>query len=81
MRRKIIRRARRILRIKDCPFCKNSKEPDYKDTDNLNHFISDRGKILPRNVSGVCQKHQLRLTKSVKQARYIALLPFIVRPS
>ncbi|KKS97623.1 MAG: 30S ribosomal protein S18, small subunit ribosomal protein S18 [Candidatus Gottesmanbacteria bacterium GW2011_GWA2_43_14] len=81
MRRKMMRRPRRIIRIKDCPYCKNLIEPDYKEVDNLKHYISERGKILPKSLSGICQKHQLRLTKSIKQARYLALLPFLVRPS
>lgn len=63
-----------------CFFCKQKIEPDYKDLDNLKKFITDRGKILGRMLSGVCQSHQRILTLSVKRARYLALIPFIVRP-
>lgn len=81
-RRKPIRKIRkRIIKIKDCSFCKLKTEPDYKDTDNLKHFFSDRGKILPRMITGICQKHQMRLARSIKHARYMALLSYIVRPS
>ena len=81
-RRKPIRKTRRrIIKIKDCSFFKLHTNPDFKDVDNLKHFFSDRGKILPRMITGICQKHQLRLSKSIKHARYMALLPFIVRPS
>ena len=49
---------------------------DYKDVDLLKRFISERGKILPRRISGTCAKHQRELTSSIKRARNIALLPF-----
>ncbi|MCJ7739717.1 30S ribosomal protein S18 [Candidatus Microgenomates bacterium] len=74
-RRKIIRRP------KDCFFCKQRLVPDYKEIDTLNHFVSDRGKIIGRMQSGICQKHQKILVKSIKRARHLSLLPFIVRPS
>lgn len=80
-RKPIRRQRRRIIKIKDCSFCKLKTNPDYKDLDNLHRFISDRGKILPRTVTGICQKHQLRIAKSIKAARYMALMPFIVRPT
>lgn len=81
MRKKQIRRQRKIIKAKDCSFCKLKTNPDYKDLDNLKHFISERGKILPRTATGICQKHQLRLAKSIKAARYMALMSFVVRPS
>ncbi|OGG00034.1 30S ribosomal protein S18 [Candidatus Gottesmanbacteria bacterium RIFCSPHIGHO2_02_FULL_39_14] len=81
-RSKPVRRIRkRIIRIKNCPYCKLKSEPDYKDTENLKHYLSERGKILPRSLTGICQKHQLRLSRSIKQARFMAFLPFIVKPS
>jgi small subunit ribosomal protein S18 len=61
-----------------CYFCENKKLPDYKEVDNLNKFISDRGRILSRGRSGVCAKHQRLLARSIKQARHLALLPFVV---
>jgi len=49
---------------------------NYKDVKTLNHFISERGKILPRRISGNCAKHQRDLTAAIKKARNIALMPF-----
>lgn len=72
---------RRIKKPGECFFCKQKTEPDYKETETLRHFISERGKILGKGESGVCQKHQKILTKSIKRARFLSLLPFIVRPT
>lgn len=60
-----------------CPFCKSKTTPDYKDFDTLTKYINDRAKIMSRERSGVCSKHQRRLTVAVKRARHLALLPFI----
>jgi small subunit ribosomal protein S18 len=49
---------------------------DYKEVARLRRFVSDRGKILPRRVTGTCARHQRRLTMALKRARHIALLPF-----
>jgi small subunit ribosomal protein S18 len=51
---------------------------DYKDVKTLNHFVTERGKILPRRISGNCAKHQRELTTAIKRARNIALLPFSI---
>lgn len=72
---------KRINKPKSCYFCKQEISPDYKDQENLKRFVTERGKITGRMYTGICQKHQRVLTKAVKHARYIALLPFIVRPS
>ena len=50
---------------------------DYKDADKLKKFVSEKGKILPRRVTGLCAKHQREVTVAIKRARQIALLPFI----
>ncbi|MCD1147330.1 30S ribosomal protein S18 [Peptoniphilus sp. KCTC 25270] len=64
-------------RKKVCAFCADkSKEIDYKDAQTLKKYISDRGKILPRRVTGTCAKHQRKVTTAVKRARQIALLPY-----
>ncbi len=65
-------------RKKVCVFCadKNHSEIDYKDTNKLKRFVSERGKILPRRISGNCAKHQRALTVAVKRARHIALMPY-----
>ncbi len=67
-------------RRKVCYFCANpSVEMNYKNVDLLKRFVSDKGKILPRRVTGVCAKHQRRVAQAVKRAREIALLPFVVK--
>lgn len=69
------RRGRK--RKKVCFFCANHIDHvDYKDTDLLKRYVSEKGKILPRRVTGTCAKHQRTLTISIKRARIIALMPF-----
>ena len=68
----------RPKRRKGCPFDASGIETiDYKDTENLKKFITERGKILPRRITGVCQRNQRHLNQAIKRARYIALLPFV----
>ena len=65
---------------KSCPFTKAGvKHIDYKDTETLKHFITERGKILPRRISGVSHFYQKLLTKAIKRARHMALLPFVAK--
>ncbi len=65
-------------RRKVCIFCADKVSYiDYKDAAKLRHFISERGKILPRRVSGACAKHQREVNVAIKRARQAALLPFI----
>lgn len=65
-------------RKKVCVFCADKVACiDYKDSAKLRKFISERGKILPRRVSGTCAKHQRELTTAIKRARQVALLPYI----
>jgi small subunit ribosomal protein S18 len=62
-----------------CRFCLNTDiEIDYKNYDVLLNYITERGKIIPRRISGVCAKHQRVLAREIKKARTIALLPFTV---
>lgn len=69
-------RARRIKK-KVCQFCANEQLViDYKDYDKMKRFVSDKGKILPRRVTGNCAKHQREVTQAVKRARAIAILPY-----
>ncbi len=64
-------------RKKICSFCSNkSNIIDYKDINQLKKYVTDRGKILPRRVSGNCSKHQRELTIAIKRARQVALLPY-----
>ena len=65
-------------RKKVCAFCGDGvTEIDYKDTNRLRKFVSERAKILPRRISGTCAKHQRQLTTAIKRARHVALLPYI----
>jgi small subunit ribosomal protein S18 len=68
---------RRFQRRKFCRFCSEKVEfIDYKNTKVLRSYITERGKILPRRMTGTCARHQRELTESVKRARSIALLAF-----
>lgn len=62
---------------KVCQFCADKDlKIDYKDVDTLKKYVTERGKILPRRVTGACAMHQRAITKAVKRARVVALLPF-----
>lgn len=64
-------------RRKSCTFCAEKQTAiDYKDVKVLRRYLTDRGKILPRRISGNCAFHQRMLTKAIKRARNIALLPY-----
>ena len=65
-------------RKKVCVFCGENNAIDYKDTAKLRKYVSERGKILPRRVTGTCAKHQRAITVAVKRARHIALMPYTV---
>ncbi len=71
------RERQRRPRKRVCQFCVDKVESiDYKEIGRLKKFISERGKILPRRISGNCAKHQRQLTIAIKRARNVALLPF-----
>lgn len=75
MRRERGRRPKRRV----CSFCVDKiDEIDYKDVARLKRYITERGKILPRRISGNCAAHQRQLTTAIKRARIMALLPFTV---
>ena len=74
MRRDRSRKPRR----KVCSFCVDHAEQiDYKDVAKLKKYISERGKILPRRITGNCAKHQRALTVAIKRARHVALMPYV----
>ncbi|MBW8005472.1 MAG: 30S ribosomal protein S18 [candidate division NC10 bacterium] len=74
----VIKRRKSYRRQKVCKFCVDKVEQvDYKDVRRLRSFVTDRGRILPRRISGTCAPHQRQLTVAVKRARNIALLPFV----
>ncbi len=69
---------RRSFRRKICKFCADKIDHiDYKDSRRLRSYVTERGKIMPRRVSGNCAYHQRQLTVAVKRSRNIALLPFV----
>lgn len=68
----------RKMRRKVCGFCVDKLEHiDYKDTGKLRKYVTERGKIMPRRMSGVCAKHQRELAIAIKRARTVALLPYV----
>ena len=65
-------------RRKVCAFCVDKVETvDYKDVAKLRRYLSERGKIVPRRVTGTCARHQRQLTVAIKRARHVALLPYV----
>jgi len=80
MAAKVIRKPRRkIIAPKKCVFCDEQKTPNYGDVSMLQKFLTERGKMIGRVRSGLCAKHQRKLTESIKYARHLALLPFVGR--
>jgi small subunit ribosomal protein S18 len=75
------KKKKRIFpRRKICRFCADSTMLiDYKDLKTLKYFSTERGKIIPRRISGNCAKHQRELTVAIKQARQIALMPYLAK--
>ena len=72
MKRRSLRRRKKV-----CVFCGKDNVIDYKDTNKLKRYISERGKILPRRITGNCAKHQRALTVAIKRARHVALMPYV----
>lgn len=73
-------RPSRFHKKRVCRFCKDpSQEIDYKRVDILVRYVSNKGKILPRRLSGCCAKHQRELSKAIKQARMAGFMPFSVK--
>lgn len=62
-----------------CVFCENKTHPNYKESSVLQKFLTERGKIVSRLRTGICNKHQRELEKAVKNARFMAFLPYIIR--
>ena len=65
----------------NCPYCKVNKESDYKQIEDLEKYLSERGRIIGKARTGVCAKHQRNLGRSIKRARYLGLMPFIIKPN
>jgi len=69
-------------RRKPCPYCKDKIEQvDYKDVGALRRFISERGKIRSRRITGACRRHQNQVSRAIKRARELALLPYVAEPA
>ena len=77
-RPKFQKKKRIILQKRICGFCSTNTDIDYKEIKKLKSFVTERGKIMPRRISGNCAKHQRSLTTAIKRARNMALLPFTV---
>ena len=74
MKRRVPHRRKKV-----CVFCgENGGTIDYKNVNLLKKYVSERGKILPRRITGTCAKHQRHLTVAIKRARHIALMPYTV---
>ena len=66
-----------MRRKKVCQFCADKTETiDYKDVENLKKYVTERGKILPKRITGTCAIHQREVTRAIKRARIVALLPY-----
>lgn len=74
----VMNKRRFFHRRKICRFCADSNlKINYKEPSTLKYFITERGKIIPRRISGTCAKHQRHLAQEIKRARAIALLPYV----
>ncbi|MFH1971809.1 MAG: 30S ribosomal protein S18 [Patescibacteria group bacterium] len=71
---------RKVIKLRpiptNCEFCKAKKVPDYKETNTLSKYMTDRAKIMPKSRTGLCSKHQRRIAIEIKRSRMIGLLPF-----
>ena len=73
IKRRTIRRRKKV-----CVFCADENNLiDYKDVNKLKKYVSERGKILPRRITGNCAKHQRALTVAIKRARHVAIMPYV----
>ncbi|MBI4058236.1 30S ribosomal protein S18 [Candidatus Gottesmanbacteria bacterium] len=75
----VLRKIRLRPVPRNCIFCNETKEPDFHDLETLRRFVSERGKILSHQRTGICSKHQRKIALEIKRARFLGLLPFINR--
>jgi small subunit ribosomal protein S18 len=74
------KRLKKVSRFKkSCIFCKKGLEIDYKNIELLSRYLSSKGKIISRRISGNCAKHQRKLAREIKRARFLSLLPYLVK--
>jgi small subunit ribosomal protein S18 len=69
---------KRPAKKKVCFYCEQKRDPDYKNYEEMRQFMTERGKIKSRRQTGLCAKHQRKLTLQIKRARQLALLPYVV---
>ena len=73
-----VRKKKIMIRRRFCRFCADENlEINYKDIKTLKHFITERGKIIPKRITGTCAKHQRKIAREIKKARVIAILPYV----
>ncbi len=77
--KRVPRKGTGIKFKKDCVFCKNELEIDYKNIELITRYVSSRGKILSRRISGNCAKHQRKIAREIKRARFLNLIPYTGR--
>ncbi len=70
-------KKRKIRVPRNCSYCKEGTNPSFKDVASMSKYMSERGRILGKDRTGVCAKHQRKLAREVKRARHMALLPFV----
>lgn len=78
-RRESLMIAKRKGKEKKCFFCENKSLPQWTDYEKMREYLSPRGRILGGQFTGICVKHQRKLVKAIKQARHLALLPFLTQ--
>ncbi|MCF7869794.1 MAG: 30S ribosomal protein S18 [Candidatus Omnitrophica bacterium] len=80
MAKKSKKSRQKITRFKkNCIFCKKGLEIDYKDVELMKKHLTNRGKIKSRRITGVCAKHQRKLTKEIQRARFLNLVPYVTK--
>jgi len=78
MKKKLLPRKLKPV-ARNCIFCQKKSSPDYKEVELLKNFITERSKIIGKDRSGICSRHQRGLAKEIKKARFLGLLPFAVQ--
>ncbi len=78
-KKKTNKRPRAEKQVLECFYCKTKEVPDYKDVLKLRRFISDRGKLIAKNRTGLCSSCQRKVANEIKKARFLALLPYTER--
>lgn len=73
----MIIKKRKIKVPRNCIFCKEKKDPTFKDVAGISKFLTERGRIIGKDRSALCAKHQRRVAQEIKRARHLAMLPFV----